>query len=402
MRIAFFLGAFPALSETFILDQMTSLMDRGHDVHIFAERDPRHATVHPNVLAYQLVERTRYEHLPESLWNRISGLSPIWHWNRSTWRALNVVTYGAYAASLRLAWSVRMMHGTRTFDIIHCHFGAMGLKAVQLRAVGALAGRIVTSFHGEDITNYPKRFRAGHYDPLFQRGDYFLPISDRWNGQLQALGCPMDRTRIHRMGVDIRQFPQRQYEATASAPVRIVAVGRHVEKKGFSDAIRAVATLAMPYEFFIVGDGPLRQSLEGLAQRLVPSGAIHFVGPKTQDEVAAILQTADVFLAPSLTAADGDIEGIPVSIMEAMSTGIPVVSTEHSGIPELVEDGVSGYLVREGDVTALAERLTQLVTDAGLRRRMGAQARETIEQRFDVSLLTDQLVARYRELMTLD
>ena len=105
-------------------------------------------------------------------------------------RALNVARFGRHAASLRLAWSTTLFEGAREFDIIQCHFGALGLKAVLLRAAGALKGKIVTAFHGEDITNYPQQFSGNIYAPLFASGDLFLPISARWNDTLAALGCP--------------------------------------------------------------------------------------------------------------------------------------------------------------------------------------------------------------------
>ena len=118
----------------------------------------------------------------------------------------------------RLAWSTTLFDGAREFDIIQCHFGALGLKAVLLRAAGALKGKIVTAFHGEDITNYPQQFSGNIYAPLFASGDLFLPISARWNDTLAALGCPSGKIRVHRMGVDCRRF------AIADAARRIQTV----------------------------------------------------------------------------------------------------------------------------------------------------------------------------------
>ena len=124
----------------------------------------------------------------------------------------------------------------------------------------------MTAFHGEDITNYPKQFPTGHYAPLFAQGDLFVPISARWNDDLTALGCPMDRVRVHRMGVSLQRFPQRDMMAASDQPIRILSVARMVEKKGLADAIRAVAQLNGKYEYVIVGDGPLRTTLEVLVR----------------------------------------------------------------------------------------------------------------------------------------
>lgn len=399
VKIAFLLGEFPSLSETFILDQITALIDRGHSVSIFAERPSRDVTMHPAVVQYDLLTRTRYEHLPAGVWRRVIGLPPVWRWSRPMWRSLNVLQYGWHAASLRLAWAVQMIDQCTEFDIIQCHFGALGLKAVLLRGTGAISGTVVTAFHGEDITNYPQNFADGHYAPLFAHGELFQPVSARWNGALEALGCPMHRVRVHRMGVDLSGFSMRDAPVTQADPIRILAVSRLVEKKGLRDAVCAVAQLQLPCEFVIVGDGPLRTSLQALVDRLGVDGSIRLAGALPRHEIAALLQKTDIFLAPSVTAPNGDIEGIPVAIMEAMASGIPVVSTRHSGIPELVQDNVSGFLLEEGDVAGLTCRLSRLAYDAPLRRRMGAAGRRIVAAEFDVRTLTDQLLASYVELL---
>ena len=264
MKIAFLVGQFPALSETFVLNQITSLIERGHAVSIFAERRSTETEEHPDVARFDLRRRTRYESMPGFL-ARASALPGIIRRDGASVRALNVAHFGRHAASLRLAWSTTLFERARAFDIIQCHFGALGLKAVLLRAAGALKGKIVTAFHGEDITNYPGRFYGNIYAPLFASGDLFLPISARWNGTLELLGCPSERIRVHRMGVDCSRFAASRPREESSRPFRFVTVARLVEKKGVADAIRAIARLSLPCEYVVVGDGPLRSSLEDLA-----------------------------------------------------------------------------------------------------------------------------------------
>jgi colanic acid/amylovoran biosynthesis glycosyltransferase len=369
MRIAFLVGQFPALSETFVLNQITSLLERGHAVSIFAERRPGEKEEHPDVARFDLRRLTRYESMPAGFGQRALRLPTILRPDVAYLHALNVVKYGREAASLRLAWSVSLFDGARDFDIIQCHFGALGLKAVLLRDAGALNGKIVTAFHGEDITNYPRRFSRNVYAPLFASGDLFLPISARWNEQLSGLGCPVERMRVHRMGIDCRRFARRAENRPLDRPFRIVTVARLVEKKGIADAIRAVSRLPIACEYVIAGDGPLRVELEQLARAQGIPDTVRFTGAQTQTEVIQLLQSADVFLAPSVTGTDGDIEGVPVAIVEAMAAGLPVVSTHHSAIPELVADGHSGFLVEEHDVDGLARRLSELATDLDLRMR---------------------------------
>jgi colanic acid/amylovoran biosynthesis glycosyltransferase len=175
-------------------------------------------------------------------------------------------------------------------------------------------------------------------------------------------------------------------------------VARLVEKKGIADAIVAMSHLILPYEYIVVGDGPLRERLAQLAAARGVSSNVTFAGAQPASEVINILHSADVLLAPSVTAADGDIEGIPVSIIEGMSAGLPVVATRHSGIPEAVADGRSGFLVAEHDVDGLVKCLSELGSSHERRRQMGLAGADIIRREFDISMLTDRLVGMYREL----
>jgi colanic acid/amylovoran biosynthesis glycosyltransferase len=400
MRIAFLVGQFPALSETFVLNQITSLLERGHAVSIFAERRPTGKEEHPDVARFDLHRRTRYESMPAGFARRAIQLPTVIRPELAYLRALNMLRFGREAASLRLAWSVSLFDEARDFDIIQCHFGALGLKAVLLREAGALNGKIVTAFHGEDITNYPRRFPRNVYAPLFASGDLFLPISARWNERLTALGCPSGKIRVHRMGIDCRGFAGRAERRPLDRPFRIVSVARLVEKKGIADAIRAVSRLPIACEYVVAGDGPSRAGLEQLAGAEGIRDKVRFAGAQTRAEVVQLLHSADVFLAPSVTGTDGDIEGIPVSIMEAMASGLPVVSTRHSGIPELVADGHSGFLLEEHDVDGLATRLSELATDLDLRGRMGVAGASIVATGFDINVLTDRLERFYCDLLS--
>ena len=400
MKIAFMVGEFPSLSETFILDQITSLIERGHTVSILAEREGRAADEHPDVARYGLRRLARYERLPEGFLRRLAALPSAWRGTAAEWRALDVTRFGGMAASLRLSWGAQLCGGDADFDVVQCHFGALGLKAVLLRRIGALRGRIVTAFHGEDITNYPRRFRGNHYEQLFAHGDLFLPISARWNAQLEAMGCPREKIQVHRMGIDLRHFAVR---AARPAPLvtRLLSVSRLVEKKGIGDAIRAVARTSAPVEYVVAGDGPLRAELKALARELGVASRVRFVGAQARSEVAVLLEQADVFIAPSVTAADGDIEGIPVSIMEAMAVGLPVISTQHSAIPELVDDGATGLLVPERDAAALAGCIDALASDPDRRARMGTAGRARVADSFEMGALTTRLEELYRDLVPL-
>jgi glycosyltransferase involved in cell wall biosynthesis len=172
-----------------------------------------------------------------------------------------------------------------------------------------------------------------------------------------------------------------------------------VEKKGTKVLIEAVAGIAGA-KLAVIGDGPLRAALERQARKL--GERVRFLGALRSDEVAQWMQRASVLAAPSVTAADGDAEGLPNVVVEAAASGLPVVGTRHSGIPEAVEDGATGFLVPEGDAGALAARLAELLGSQSLRREMGVAARQLAEHKFSRQMLTERLEAIYDEVAGFD
>jgi colanic acid/amylovoran biosynthesis glycosyltransferase len=219
--------------------------------------------------------------------------------------------------------------------------------------------------------------------------------------QLMELGCPPGKAVVHHLGVDPSRFRFIPRRLAPGEPVRIVSLARLAEKKGIEYGIRAVAEVAksrrnLVYE--VIGDGPLRPSLQKLIDDLEVGDVVRLAGWKKQDEVVRALEQAHLLMAPSVTAAGGDQEGTPTAIVEAMMMGLPILSTLHSGIPEMIRDGVSGYLVPERDVDSLADRLGELVAHPETWPAMGAAGRASAEEEFNINRLNDRLVVMYEEL----
>jgi colanic acid/amylovoran biosynthesis glycosyltransferase len=406
LRIAFFVHEFPALSETFVLNQITGLLDLGHDITIFAVRPRDEAVVHDDVERYGLRERTRYLNMPANVLRRIAtGLvSALRHgWERPgiTLKSFNIRRYRRDATSLRLLFWASCLRNEKPFDIIHCHFGPIGQLAAKLRDVGTIAGRLVTVFHGVDVSAFV-RDQPNYYRFLFATGDLFQPISQAWSRKLVTLGCDPARIGVHHMGIETARYPFRARRHEPGPPLRVLTVGRMIEKKGIADGVAAVAELSrqgIAVSYAIVGDGPLRSELEELTEKLGISSYVEFLGWQEQADVARLMAENDVLLAPSMTGADGDQEGIPVTIMEAMAAGMLIVSTRHSGIPELVEDGRSGLLVPEHDVPALTAALQQLISSGGSWAAMSAAARDAVQEKFEIATLNKKLVRQYEALL---
>ena len=206
---------------------------------------------------------------------------------------------------------------------------------------------------------------------------------------------------VSRMGVDMTRFSPRPVKAPAT-PLEIISVARLTEKKGLHVAIEACRQLkeqGVAFRYRIFGIGPWERRLRTLIEQYQLEDVVEMPGFKPSHEVKAMLDDADVFLLPSVTGADGDMEGIPVALMEAMAVGIPVVSTLHSGIPELVEADKSGWLVPENDARALAQRLaafSQLDTDE--LAPVVKCAREKVEHDFNQQVINRELASLLQAL----
>jgi colanic acid/amylovoran biosynthesis glycosyltransferase len=399
-------GFFPAVSQTFVLSQIAGLLDRGHQVTIHAagrQPEPEGGVQHPEVQRYRMPALVRYR--PELSDARIRRLlrafelatRHYWRDPRALGRVLSSLPHGGPGAALRLLYEGVPFVGQPPYDALLCHFGPNGERMLRLRDAGLVRGPIVTAFHGYDVSRTVADSGAGAYRRLFAGGDLFLPVSEYWRQRLLALGCPEERTVVHRMGIELANFPfTPRQPVPPGEPVRLLTVARLVEKKGVEYAIRAIAALRremeLPLRYQVIGEGPLRAHLEQLARELGVEDLVTLYGGGDQRLVARAMREAHLLLAPSVTASDGDMEGIPVALMEAMACGVPVVSTWHSGIPELVADGVSGVLVPEGDVMALAAAIRRLVLHPESWAAMGAAGRERVARGYDASTLNERLV----------
>ena len=409
MKIAAIVTHFPALSQTFILNQFTGLIDLGHDLDIFALRASKQQEHHADIDRYGLLARTFYRpRVPRHAASRtLKALGLVMrhgHKNpSSTLRSLNCRRYDSYMRTWELVYEATPFFGRRNYDIIHCHFGPNGLRGDMLRRLGAISGKLVTTFYGDDI-QAPRKLKGDRiYDPLFDRCDLILALGHIMRKHLVALGCDSAKIQIHPLGVDTRKFKFNAQCVPDDGTVRVITVARHTEKKGLEYAIRAIARIAskMPnIEYQIVGDGPLRPRLEQLINQSNMRDKIKLAGWCRHDEVLTKLERAQILLLPSVTASDGDQEGTPTALIEACAMGMPVVSTLHSGIPEVVCNGRSGYLVPERDVDALVDRLGFLIDHPGSWKAMGTVGRHHVEKYFDVTVLNNRLVDHYGSLIS--
>ena len=372
LKIAIVAGAFPKLSETFVLQQIGALLDLGHDVHVFAFEAARESVVHPGVTERNLLARTTYLANPQRLSSKLLG-------------------------------AVRALTGRspQRFDAIVCHFGHIAEKARHLRQQGYFDGPLAVVFHAYDLTVWLRERGDTAYAALFSEAALLLPISEHWRSKLLQLGAEPSKVSVLRMGVDCEAISYQARTLRADEPVRLLSVGRLVEKKGIAYAIEAIAKAreALPaIEYSIVGDGPLMGVLKQMVEARGLGKHVTFLGALDSQRLQQLMATQHCLLVPSVTSADGDMEGLPVVIMEAMAQGLPVIATHHSGIPELVRDGETGLTVPERDATALAEALVAWAKAPEAWLARSARARNVVEQSFEVKKLAADLADKLRPL----
>lgn len=400
MKIAVLVWQFPARSETFVLSQIVGLLERGHDVRILAMRGGPAAPTHDEVARRGLMARTWCRPGPPAALPGLLGRA--WALGRDALRTPGLALRGrGLPRSMRYLQAWRDAPGALAVgpcDVVLAQFGTNGLRALALRRLGLLQGRLATVFLGMDLSSYVRRHGEHVYDDLRNEGDLFLPCSDSQRQRLLELGFPPERTCVHHMGFATGRFVFAERRLEPGGEICVASVARLTEKKGLEYGVEAVARLAKRWpnlRYRIAGEGPLRGALERRIADLDAGGAVQLLGPLGHEQVAALLRESHVLLAPSVTAADGDEEGIPVALMEAMAAGMPVLSTYHAGIPELVEDGVSGFLVAERNTEALAGALERLLREPERWGAMGRAGRARVEAEFD----SDRLNVRLEKML---
>jgi len=275
-------------------------------------------------------------------------------------------------------------------EVVLAEYGPTAVTIMEACSISRTP--LVVHFHGFDA--YQEETVTGLREPyelLFQTASRVVVVSNHMLAHLVSLGSPMERTVCNPCGVDIKRFQGARPQA---APPLLLALGRFVEKKGPGLTIRAFALVCAEEpqsRLVMLGDGPLRDECIDLAQELGVAQQVQFPGTIDHDEVVGWMRRARCFVQHSLRAATGDSEGTPVAVLEASSCGLPVVSTRHGGIVEAVRDGVSGFLVEEGDIDGMAAHMLRLVRDPELAERTGAAGRQHVEANYSSEKSLDRL-----------
>jgi colanic acid/amylovoran biosynthesis glycosyltransferase len=386
-RIAYVCSRYPDVSHTFIQREIVALRERGVEVATYSVRRAEPHQVLSRLdreefeRTYAILPPRRRDHVRAHLRALRKGPGA---WLRTLWGSLRRTPGGPRATLWRLfyfaeavvLWDRCERQGIRH---LHAHFANVGSDVAQLAArLGRGLGEPWSwsfTMHGSTEFYDVRRWRLAD---KVRDARFVACISDYTRSQLMMLvdASHWEKLRLVRCGVDTAHFrpSARRDEA---GPVRILYVGRLVRNKGAGVLLEALAGLDA--ELVLVGDGPDRGEMEALARGLGVAGRVRFTGAVGQDEILARFQEADVFCLPSFA------EGLPVVLMEAMASGLPVVASSITAAPELVEDGVSGLLVSPARPDLLRDALARLVADPGLRRSLGEAGRRKVEADFELS-----------------
>jgi len=319
-----------------------------------------------------------------------------------------------YTVSWLCRWALRRVTGrhilaeqilrNRNARLLHAHFGPIGWWALPLKK--ALGLPILTTFYGYEfgpsaetlLGDWPRRRQE-----LFDKGDLFLVEGPFMQHRLTRLGCRREKVQIQRVAIDLRQTPFRPRKLRSDNKVIVIFAGRFVEKKGLTyalQAVRDVRDMGFGVEFRIIGDGPLADQVYALIRENKLERDVRLFGFLDYHDYLREMREADILLQPSVTAASGDSEGgAPTTLLEAQALGMPVISTYHADIPNVVLPGRSAILVPERNSEALASAMAYLMGHPSMWEEMGRNGRDFVERFHDIDKERPALEDKYFSLL---
>ena len=288
-------------------------------------------------------------------------------------------------------------------QLLHVFFGNTAVQLLPILADPARRYPAIVSFHGADVLvelDNP-RYKAALVDVL-GRVDLVLARSRSLMRALRELGCPEEKLRLNRTGIPLSKFPLQVRQWPTDGSWRLLQACRLIEKKGLGTTLRAFAAFNKVHpasRLTLAGEGPQLAGLQALAGQLGIKDKVDFPGFLNQEQLHQAFKDSHLFLHPSELGSDGNQEGVPNSLLEAMATGLPVFATEHGGIPEAVENGVNGVLVAEKDHEALGQALLTAVQNPARLDELGRNASKTVTEEFSLNSQTRKLEEYYQEAM---
>ncbi|MFT3691067.1 glycosyltransferase family 4 protein [Paenirhodobacter sp.] len=376
-RTGYVVKRYPRFSETFIVNEILAHEETGRQIDIFALRSVEESHFQDAISRV----RAAVTRVPD----RLRGTDEFWHLIQAARDLPGFASLAArfpeasgrdVAQAIAIALAVR----DRGIEHLHAHFGTVAATVARIAA--ALAGVTWSvTLHAKDI--YCHYAENQHLDLKLRDADAVVTVSDYNAAHLRRSHDGVRPVRIYN-GIDLDRFAWQPPRAEAQ---EILAVGRLVEKKGFHiliEALRMLAAQGRPVRARIIGAGEEEADLRAQIASCGLGGSVRLCGPMPQAEVRAAMAGAALLACPCVIGEDGNRDGMPTVLLEAMALGLPCVGSDVTGIPELIRDGENGLVVEQGDAAALAVAMGRLLDDAGLRARFSRAGRDTVERDYDI------------------
>ncbi|MCL4244245.1 MAG: glycosyltransferase [Candidatus Dadabacteria bacterium] len=398
MKVLYVLDNFPKLSETFILNEITDLLSRDVEIEILALNNPDETVVNEDVSKFDLPHLTRYFQLPPiSKLNLAGCLTP--GFCVLLWRS-----YNSYRSSFDFKHLIRLCyysHYYRNIDIVHAHF-AYRAAIVGMQIGNLLRKPFTFTAHAYEI------FNKNHYSKARLRtlsnaaNKIFTPSAFNKNYIIGETGVSEEKIEIIRATIPLEKFDTVKTSSPVLDTIKIISIGRLVEKKGFEYLIKAIKIVIEKHkevELNIIGEGKLQNELINVTLKLGLDNKIKFMGARSNEECIEELGKSDIAVLPCVIAQNGDMDVCPLTLQEAMAMGIPVISTEIGSIKELIENRKEGILVSERDEIGLADAILELIKNPELRKYMGSKGMEKIIKEFNINTQMSKQTQIWQKMM---
>lgn len=414
LKIAYVLGYFPAISETFIVNQINSTIDQGNEVHIYAYKKGSNKNLHQSHLTHNLIDKTTYFiKKPKHMLGRYVGFFRfvIQHFQRMRWNLLfqsvNLFKHGRNAYTLNLFYEAQWFVLKGEHDLIHAHFGHIGQRIARLKSYGFLQDvPLITTFHGFDLVPNQTSFYKEKYNWLWIHANRFTVNTPYLEGVLKQVAPSHIPITLLPVGLDTHAFqPDTQSEKHKN--FTLIFCGRLIALKGAHLAVDIVNNLVQKgyneLQLRIIGTGSEYERLQEMIKQFGLEENIHLLGAKTQKQVKIEMQQAHALILPGmLDPTTGRAETQGLVIQEAAAMQLPVIVSDVGGMKYGLLPGETGFVVKAGDVKAFEDAVIQLIEDPTLAETMGRKGRTLVVDNYDNTVLQRKLIDIYTEVLHLN
>jgi len=315
-KIAFIVGTFPVISETFIINQIADLSDKGIEVDVFSFNKGSLENISSRFFDYKMQQKVKYLEVPNNKFLRIILAVPkiihvLFLRPKLLFGIFNFKKYGRNSYSLKLLFYIEPFL-TKQYDLIHCHFGKVANKYLIIREILEQKTKFITSFYGFDVSVLFLQKPTNYYDNLKKECSGYIVMSNNMKDRVVSYGFDANKIVVLPISIDVPDYPYQERSLKDNDLVNIISVGRFVEKKGFDDLLRAIAIVKAKakrsFRLFIVGGGPLEDELKTMTKSLDIEDVVEYKGYVKIEDLIQYFLKMHLYVQPSKTARDGDME----------------------------------------------------------------------------------------------